>query len=451
MAKTTNVAKYPNILDKIILIGIIPSMFGFIEEATMLDVLKKYNYWNSQTIETGFFRSHYTSIIEPFLHNRLIKVLLGQRRAGKSFILKMLMKHLIQKEGVKPTQILYINMDLYDFNVVRNHSDLMNLITLYRREVNDSERSFLFLDEIQEISNWEKVVNSLSQDHTHNFELFISGSNANLLSSELSTYLSGRYVTIPVYPFSYTEFCGINSLQKGSDSFLSYLKNGGLPEIAILNDNLASNYISALKDSIILRDIVQRHHIRDVDLLRRLFDFLIDSVGSLFSTNSIVKYLKSSGYNTNTETINSYLSFIVETLSVHQVSRFDIRGKAILSGERKFYLNDTGFKYFTTSSFDFGIGKYLENAVFLSLKRQGYDVYVGKLHNAEIDFIAEKNGEKQYIQVAYLLSDEKVIEREFGNFKQVRDNFTKLVVSMDIASLGNREGIKHVCAWDFVE
>ena len=417
----------------------------------MLDVLKKYNYWDSQTIETGFFRSHYTDTIEPFLHNRLVKVLLGQRRAGKSFILKMLMKHLIQKEGIKPTQILYINMDLYDFSVVKNNSDLMNLIAIYRRDINKSEKSFIFLDEIQEISNWEKVVNSLSQDHTHNFELFISGSNANLLSSELSTYLSGRYVTIPIYPFSYTEFCGTNSLQKGRDSFLLYLKNGGLPEIVKLNDSLAPNYISALKDSIILRDIVQRHQIRDVDLLRRLFNFLIDSVGSLFSANSIVKYLNSNGYKTNVETINSYLSSLVETLVFHEVPRFDIRGKSILSGERKFYLNDTGFKYFTTSSFDFGVGKYLENAVFLSLKRQGYNVYVGKLQNAEIDFIAEKNGEKQYIQVTYLLSDEKVIEREFGNFKQVHDNFPKLVVSMDIAPLGNREGIQHLCAWEFID
>lgn len=417
----------------------------------MLDVLNKYNFWQSQEIETGYERSSYTDDIEGYLSNRLIKVLLGQRRSGKSYILKMIMKHLIKEKNIAPEQILYINMDIHDFDVIKNSKDLIELINQYQDNINKTDKTFLFLDEVQEISKWEKAVNSLSQDHTHNYEVFITGSNANLLSSELATYLSGRYVTFEVYPFNYSEFCSFSSLKKGSESFVQYLKYGGLPEMLQLDEHLKSNYISALKDSIILRDIIQRHKVRDVTLLKRLFDFLMDSVGSLFSSNSIVRYLKSSGYKTNVETISTYLAYLTETLVIHECPRFDIKGKSILSGERKFYLNDTGFKYFQTSSFDPGPGKYLENAVFLSLKHQGYSVYVGKLNNLEIDFIAEKSGQKQYVQVAYLLSDEKVIDREFGNLEKLADNYPKTVVSMDMVSFGNRNGINHVCAWDFVE
>ncbi len=416
----------------------------------MLDILRKYNFWDSQNIETGYEREDYVNKIEEFINNRLIKVLLGQRRSGKSYILKMIIKYLINVKKVVPEQILYINMDIHDYNFIQNSDDLMDLIKQYNNKINRKQKSFIFLDEVQEISNWERAVNSLSQDHSHNYEVFITGSNAKLLSSEIATYLSGRYVKFMIYPFSYNEFCNYLSLEKNSSSFVHYLKQGGMPEVLQLNENLHKNYIESLKDSIILRDIILRHKIRDTHLLKKLLNFLMDSIGSLISVTSIVKYLKNSGTKTNVETIYSYLEYLTETLVVHEAHRYDVQGKSILSGERKYYLNDTGFKYFQTSSFDIGIGKYLENVIYLSLKRQGYTVFVGKLNNLEIDFIAEKNNKKLYVQVAYLLNNENVINREFGNLEKLKDNFPKVVVTMDMTPLGNRNGIEHVCAWDFV-
>lgn len=416
----------------------------------MLDILRKYNFWDSQNIETGYEREDYVNKIEEFINNRLIKVLLGQRRSGKSYILKMIIKYLINVKKVVPEQIFYINMDIHDYNFIQNSDDLMDLIKQYNNKINRKQKSFIFLDEVQEISNWERAVNSLSQDHSHNYEVFITGSNAKLLSSEIATYLSGRYVKFMIYPFSYSEFCNYLSLEKNSSSFVHYLKQGGMPEVLQLNENLQKNYIESLKDSIILRDIILRHKIRDTHLLKKLLNFLMDSIGSLISVTSIVKYLKNSGTKTNVETIYSYLEYLTETLVVHEAHRYDVQGKSILSGERKYYLNDTGFKYFQTSSFDLGIGKYLENVIYLSLKRQGYTVFVGKLNNLEIDFIAEKNNKKLYVQVAYLLNNENVINREFGNLEKLKDNFPKVVVTMDMTPLGNRNGIEHVCAWDFV-
>lgn len=416
----------------------------------MLDILRKYNFWDSQNIETGYEREDYVNKIEEFINNRLIKVLLGQRRSGKSYILKMIIKYLINVKKVVPEQIFYINMDIHDYNFIQNSDDLMDLIKQYNNKINRKQKSFIFLDEVQEISNWERAVNSLSQDHSHNYEVFITGSNAKLLSSEIATYLSGRYVKFMIYPFSYNEFCNYLSLEKNSSSFVHYLKQGGMPEVLQLNENLHKNYIESLKDSIILRDIILRHKIRDTHLLKKLLNFLMDSIGSLISVTSIVKYLKNSGTKTNVETIYSYLEYLTETLVVHEAHRYDVQGKSILSGERKYYLNDTGFKYFQTSSFDLGIGKYLENVIYLSLKRQGYTVFVGKLNNLEIDFIAEKNNKKLYVQVAYLLNNENVINREFGNLEKLKDNFPKVVVTMDMTPLGNRNGIEHACAWDFL-
>ncbi len=416
----------------------------------MFDILEKYNFWNSQEIDIGYKRKDYINKIEDFIDNKLIKVLLGQRRSGKSYILKMIINYLIDVKKVNPKQILYINMDIYDFNFIQDSDTLMNVVKQFHSKINQQGKTYIFLDEIQEITNWERAVNSLSQDHSHNYEVFITGSNAKLLSSEIATYLSGRYVKFMIYPFSYSEFCDYLSIKKDSSSFIRYLKQGGMPEILQLKENLQKNYVESLKDSIILRDIIQRHKIRDAYLLKRLFNFLMDSIGNLFSVNSIVNCLKSSGIKTNVETVNTYLDYLMETLVIHEALRFDIRGKSILSGEKKYYLNDTGFKYFQTSSFDLSIGKYLENIIYIFLKRQGYSVFVGKLNNLEIDFIAEKNNEKLYIQVAYLLSNENVINREFGNLERLKDNYPKLVISMDMVPLGNRRGIEHICAWDFV-
>ncbi|MGE5341692.1 MAG: ATP-binding protein [Candidatus Omnitrophota bacterium] len=416
-----------------------------------LEVLKKYNYWTDEEIKTGYFRKSYVDNFSKYLNNRLVKVLLGQRRSGKSYLLRMIIKHLIENQGIPRNNILYINKDIAELDFIDSASQLIDVVNQYRKILRPSGKVFLLLDEVQEIKDWEKTVNSFSQDYKFDYELFITGSNANLLSAELSTYLSGRYVTFEVFPFGYDEYLGFNNLEKNKSSFLDYLKNGGIPESCSLKDpEIKKNYISTLKDSIVLRDIVRRHNIRDVYLLEKLLSYLIDCVGSLFSINTMVNHLKSSGYKTNTETIANYVTFLKQAYFIHEAERYDLKGKKILSGEKKYYINDMAFKYYLSSSFDFGVGKYLENAVYLDLKRKGYSVYSGKLRDKEIDFIAEKDNIKKYIQVCYLLADEAVIEREFGNLEQISDNYEKIVVSLDDMEFGNRKGIKHIRAWEFI-
>ncbi len=417
----------------------------------MIEILRKYNFWNAPPVNIGFPRDSYVNVLSGYLDNALVKVILGQRRVGKSYLIRMFIEHLITERKVPPENILYINKDIYAFDFINDSQTLQAAIDEYRKQLKPKGTIYIFLDEIQEIDNWEKVVNSLSQDYTTSCEVFITGSNAKLLSGEMATYLSGRYLTILVFPFSFPEFLGINRIGNTKASFISYLESGGIPESYRLSDReMKTNYYRSLMDSIVLRDIVYRHKVRDVALLERLIHFLIDSVGSFFSIKSVVGALKHAGCRTNGETVGSYLKFLQDAYFIHESMRYDIKGKKILTGERKYYLNDLGFKYFLSSSFDFGIGKYLENAVFMQLKREGYSVYTGRIKGREIDFIAEKNNIKKYVQVAYLLPDDAVLEREFGNLKLIDDNFEKMVVSMDDVSFGNRGGILHVKAWDFM-
>ncbi len=417
----------------------------------MLDELKKYNYWESQTIDTGYLRKRYIDNITNYLGNRLVKVILGQRRVGKSYLLRMIID-MLHRKGVPPKNIIYINKDISELDFIDSSEHLIQVVKEYRSAFEPKGKVYIILDEVQDIKNWERAVNSFSQDYKFEYEVFITGSNANLLSMELSTYLTGRYIGFEVFPFSYEEYLGFFSLKRGKDTFLAYLKNGGIPESLLLkNPELRKNYLSTLKDSIVLKDIVKRHSVRDVFLLEKLILFIIDSIGSLFSVNKVVNYLNSAGHKCKAETIGKYISYLVEAYLVHESERYDIKGKRILSGERKYYLNDLGFKYYLSSSFDFGVGKYLENLIYLDLRRKGYTVYTGRLNDREIDFIAEKDNEKIYVQVCYLLADEKVVKREFGNLKGIDDNFEKMVISLDDVNMGNKDGIKHVNAWEFVK
>ena len=415
----------------------------------MINILREYNFWDNQKINTGFFRKTYLKNISGYLDNKLVKVLLGQRRVGKSYIFRMLIKMLIKERKVLPQNIIYINKDIQALDFIDSASKLDEVIKSYIKELSPQGKIYVFLDEVQEISGWEKSVNSLSQDYTREFEIFITGSNANLLSSELSTYLSGRYLAINIYPFSYLEFLEFKNLNRNKESYIKYLNTGGMPELYNLSTKeLKTNYISALKDSIILRDIIQRHNIRDVTLLNRLIDFVIDTHASLFSPNKIVNSLKSLGVKTNIETIGSYLNYMTEAFFIHESFRFDLKGKRILAGERKYYLNDLSFKYYLSSSFDSGISRLLENAVYLHYKQKGYNIFTGKLRNKEIDFVIEKENFRKYIQVVYLLTDENVIKREFGNLLDIKDNYEKLVVSLDDINIGTIEGVKHINAWE---
>jgi predicted AAA+ superfamily ATPase len=329
---------------------------------------------------------------------------------------------------------------------------LFKILDEYKKEMKPAKKWFLFIDEVQEIDEWEKAVNSILSNPNDSVEIFISGSNSNLLAGELATYIGGRYVSFEIFPFSYFEYLEIENKQKNSESFLEYMYLGGMPECFHLPDEeRRSHYIKNLFDSIVFRDVIKRHNIRDVWLLEKLAMILTDSIGGLFSQRKMLNTITSSGGKTNLETLGNYITFLTQAFYVHEVLRYDIRGRKIISGEKKYYLNDPSFKHFLSSSFDNTPGKFLENAVFLHLCREGYEVRIGLLPNGEIDFIASKDKKTIYVQVCYMLSDEEVIQREFGNLEKIKDNFPKYVISLDPVSFGSRNGIIHLPAWEFVE
>ena len=412
--------------------------------------LEKYNYWSeSDKINAGFERTLYLDKIKTVINNRLIKVLIGQRRTGKSFVMLQIIKYLIDHNNVERKNIFYFNKEQFEFDSIQNATQLSDLFEYYKTKLEISGKIYIFLDEIQDVDDWEKLVASWSQDKKNSYELFITGSNSKMLSSELGTLLSGRYLPYDILPFSYREYIDCNKLEKGKASFLEYLKSGGLPELFNIKDQIAKqHYLSALKDSIILNDIVKKYKIKDIHLLERVFFFVVNNPATLFSFKKIVNYLISAGVKTNYETITNYITYLRNALLIHECERYDIKGKSILTGERKFYLNDLSFKNYLSSKFDMGLSRNLENIVYLHYKREGYQVFVGKIYDLEIDFVLEKDGIKEYVQVAYLLSDESVIEREYRSLKRINDNYKKTVLSMDEISFGDNEGIKHYPVWE---
>jgi predicted AAA+ superfamily ATPase len=415
----------------------------------MLETLAAYNFWKGEKIEAGFTRQAYLDRLDPFLGNALVKIVLGQRRTGKSYVLRMLMRHLIEVQNVPPQNIFYVNMDIQSLRFIRDNQVLMDILGEYRRQLRPSGKVYVFLDEVQEIEGWEKAVNSLSQDYKTAYEVFVTGSNAHLLSTELSTFLSGRYVTLDVYPFSYAEYLDYFHTERNASSFAAYVRLGGLPELYRLEGGeIRRNYVSSLRDSIILRDIVQRHQVRDAALLNRLIDFVSDSQGAMVSVNKMAGTLAAEGVRTNVETLGAYLGYLCESYFIHEVQRYDIKGRRLLAGERKYYLNDLAFKTQLMSGANPSAGRMLENIVYLHYRREGYRIHTGRVGQGEIDFVLQKGDEVRYAQVCYLLSDDRITEREFGNLERTGDNYPKTVISMDEISLGNVRGISHVRAWD---
>lgn len=411
--------------------------------------IRKYNYWDGQDIKTGFKRSEYLNNITRFINNKLVKVLVGQRRVGKSYLMRQIMHDLIYNRGVNPHNIFYLNKEYIVFDAIKTHSDLLSVYQYYENELEVSGKAYIFLDEVQNIEGWEKFVNSYSQDFTREYELFITGSNSNLLSGELATLLSGRYIEFQVYSFSLQEYAGFKKKEINKQLFLDYLQTGGLPEMFLLPDeDMKRNYMESLKNTIILRDIVKRQNINDVNLLEDIFKFMMANIGNLTSFSSIIRYFKSKQKKTNYETLSSYAGYLRDTYIVHEVSRYNLKGKQTLGGERKYYLGDLAFKNYLLGFFPSDIGYNLENFVYMQLKRMGYEVFVGVLDNIEIDFIARKKNKIMYVQVAYMLSQEQTIQREFGNLLKIKDNHEKLVVSLDEIKLDNYEGVQHKSPWE---
>jgi len=413
--------------------------------------LKKYNFWDADFPDVGLLRKNYLDKINDFIGNKLIKVLVGQRRAGKSYLLRQIIHSLIAK-GVKPQNIFYINKEYTDFDFISNYTELEDLILTYQQELKPEGKIFLFIDEVQRITGWEHLINSYSQDYTSTYEIFISGSNSQLLSAELATLLSGRYIQFQILPFSYLEFISIKKTGNTKDNFLQYLKSGGLPELFHLpNDETKRHYLSAIKDTVLLHDIIQRYNIKDTRLLDDIFSFLVNNASNLISISSIVKYFAGKNRKANYETVANYIAYLQTTFLIHQVDRFSIKGKEILSGTHKYYINDLAFKNYLYSGFEYGYGYMLENIIYLQLINSDYNVYTGYMRNKEIDFVAIKNNKTIYIQVAYLLVDKATIEREYAELEAIPDNYEKFVVSLDDMQLPDKNGIRHVLAWKLNE
>ena len=411
------------------------------------DIIRKYNFWDHQEIRIGLKREEYLKKLGSFTGNKLIKVITGQRRSGKSYLMRQLIAYL-HESGLSPDNILYINKEFTVFDFLRNDSDLEACIRLYLHKMKPSGKVFLFIDEVQLIKNWEKVINSYSQDYTVDFEVFISGSNATLFSGELASLLSGRYITVEVFPYSFTEYCRVTESTAGRPALLDYLTHGALPELFHLQDmEIRHNYMQDLKNTIVLKDIVSRHSIKDVGLFESIFAYLVQNISKPVSVQNIVNYFKGLKVTTNFNTLSTYIEFLKQTYVIHEVSRYDLRGKKMLGGIRKYYVNDLSFRNILYTGFEPGMGNLLENAVFLEFKRNGYEVFTGTDRNREVDFVIKKGDIIKYVQVCYLLADEKVIAREFGNLESIRDNYEKIVISMDDVSFGSRKGIKHYPAW----
>ena len=391
-------------------------------------------------------RDEYIKKIVPFIDKDVIKVLTGIRRSGKSVMLKLLMEEL-KKRKINENQFIYINFENLKYRNLKNYEKLYDFIL---NKANKKYKNYyIFLDEIQEVEEWERCVNSLRVDEDFNFDIYITGSNAKLLSGELSTYLAGRYIEFVVYPLSFKEFFEImqekNQEIKVKEAFQNYIKFGGMPFLHNLNYNYEASmqYLQDLYASIILKDITQRNNIRDTDLLERIINYIIINIGNTFSATSISKFFKSENRKVATETILNYIKACEEAFLIYRVARNDLLGKKILNVNEKYYIADHGIREAIMENNQKNINQVLENIVYFEMLRRGYNIKIGKADNLEVDFVCKKNDETIYIQVSYLLASEDTKEREFSVLENIKDNYPKYVLSMDEFDM-SRNGIKHV-------
>ena len=370
------------------------------------------------------------SRIRPFIGSELIKVMTGIRRSGKSVMLELIQEEL-RESGVHPSQFISINFEAMRYAHLQTASALHDEII--QRAAGIDGKVYLFFDEIQEVRDWEKCVNSLRV--TLDCDIYITGSNANLLSGELASYLAGRYVEFVIYPFSFAEFVELYRLTAPEENlqraFQKYLLCGGMPYLSNLDyaDEPSRQYLTDVFNSVQLKDVVKRNKVRDVDMLERIVAYVMANVGSTFSAASLVKFFKNEQRTVSAETILNYIKYCCDAFLFYQVKRQDLRGKQILATNEKYYIADHGIREAVFGGNMRDINLILENIVFMELLRRGYTVTVGKIGSKEIDFVCKKRGEKLYIQVSYLLASEETIRREFGSYDGIRDNFPKYVVS----------------------
>lgn len=394
-------------------------------------------------------RPNYIDHVLRFLDKGMIIALTGQRRVGKSYILRQLYQ--ILKDSIPDSNVIYINKEKKQFADIKTDEDLSAYVD---RNYLKEAKNYLLIDEVQDIDGFENTLRSLNSDEE--CQIIVTGSNAKMMSSELSTYLGGRYIDIHVQSLSYREFLEFHKLEDNSESLDKYLSFGGLPHLFRLgleNTDMVWEYIQNIYNTIVLKDVVQRENLRNITLFENLMAFISDNTGQLVSATSLSKYLKSQKVELTPLSAINYLRAASNAYIINKVPRYDIHGKKLLETNDKYYFEDLGLRNLLVgSNRTRDIEKVMENTVYLHLKSLGYKLTVGLLPNGEIDFVAEKNGKTVYFQVAYLIADDKTIEREFGNLLKIQDNYPKYVISMDsIHGAANYDGITHLSLRTFLK
>jgi len=390
-------------------------------------------------------RELYLNKIRDFYDSNLIKILVGIRRCGKSVILEQIINELKEK-GIEENHIIYINFEFIEFEELTDYKKLNNYI---KEKIKDEKMYYLFFDEIQNVEKFEKVINSLRA--SQKVSIFITGSNSRLLSDELSTVLSGRYVSFKINPLSYKEVLELKGMESSTNEiFEDYLKWGSLPNrFEFEREEAIKNYLYGVFDSIILRDVVERLKIRDIALFNLILQYIIDTIGREFSAENIINFLKNEGRDVSTLTIYSYIDALCKAFLIRKVYRYDIHGKAVLKTLNKYYVTDLGIAQIKNNKTEIDKSYAIENIVYNELIIKGYDVYTGKTKKGEIDFVATKPNKKIYIQVAFSIPNEDTKKREFGAYNNINDNYDKYVISLDKLTY-EYNGIKHVNLIDFL-
>jgi len=391
-------------------------------------------------------RQIYLNKIKPFVDVNLIKVFVGQRRVGKSFLLHMTKEYIasLQPEST----CIFIDKEQYTFDFIKDYHTLISYID---EHLNAKQKNYVFIDEIQEIEHFEKALRHYQ--NKNGVDIYCTSSNAKMLSGDIATILGGRYVSIEINALSYTEFLLFHSLENSDESLLKYIKWGGLPFIRNLqpSDTVIYDYLDNIISSILYKDILHRYKIRNVDFFDSLIQFIASNTGNLITAKKISEYLKSQKVDISTKVVLNYLEYLQNAFLIHKVKRVDINSKKVFEINNKYYFEDWGLRNALIGLSRFSLPDVLENIVFAHLKKLGYSICIGNVNkNQEIDFVAEKEGIMLYVQVAYMITDSKVKEREFGNLLYIDDNYTKLVVTMDPFPIGEYKGIRHMHVREFL-
>lgn len=391
-------------------------------------------------------RPHYLKMLKTYRDVPLVKILAGVRRCGKSTILEML-RYDLKSSGVPDDHIIFARYTSEDIDEGMTNRDMYNAI---KEKMTDEHKYYILLDEVQEVDGWEKAVNSLLENA--NTDIYVTGSNSKLMSSEISTYLTGRYISIPVFTLSFAEYLDFKKTSGTPTKELlnDYIRTGGFPIVALGNfdDRSAYQIVEGIYTSVITNDISRRHNVTNIDLFNRVVKYIVENVGKSFSANAIVKFLKGEGRSLSVEAVYNYIEWLEKAFVIYRCQRYDLQGKSVLKTQEKFYLADASLKYCIMGFNPKSVASMLENIVYFELLRQGYEVYIGKLNTQEIDFVAVQRDERVYVQVCRTLPENS--DREIGNLLDIKDHYPKYVVTLDELAGGNVNGVKIIHLADFL-